>query len=113
MLEDPVTTEPFGILKNKGENATVEDITKALQDLKIDSSTKATWENKLTAALHDLGITDKCYGFVIDGDMATKMADYFNKEHPGTRLVRWNLKCCWHDFDCVRRVPINSCRMTS
>jgi hypothetical protein len=36
----------------------------------------------LLIALQDLNIMNKCHGFVIDGDMATKMADYFNKEHP-------------------------------
>jgi len=85
MVDDAVTTQAFGILKNGGQNATVEGITKALQVLKIDSSVKATLEDKLTAALHDLGITDKCLGFVIDGDMAIKIDDYFNKEHPGSR----------------------------
>ena len=77
MVEDAVTTKAFGILIKEGRNATVENITEALQDLKIDSSAKATWENKLTSALQDLNITDKCQGFVIDGDMAIKMADFF------------------------------------
>ena len=111
MVEDAVTTKAFEILKKEGGKATVENITEALRDLKIDSS--ATWENDLTIALQDLNITNKCHGFVIDGDMAIKMADYFNKEHPGSRSVRWNLKLCWHNFDCVLRVPISSCRMTS
>jgi hypothetical protein len=94
MVEDAVTTKAFKILKNEGWNATVENIavddgiSKVLQYLKLDSSTKAASEDKLTAALHDLEITDKCCGFVIDGDMATKMTDYFNKEHPGSRSVR-------------------------
>ena len=97
MVEDAVTTNAFRILKREDWNATVEDVTvdginKVLRDLKIDSFTKATSEDKLTAALHDLEITDKCHGFVIDGDMATKMTDYFNKEHPGSRSVRWILK---------------------
>ena len=113
MVEDAVTTKAFGILKTEGGNATVENITEALQDLNIDSSAKATWESKLTAALHDLGITDKCRGFVIDGDMAIKMAEYFDKEHPGSRSVRSSLKLFWHDSDYVCRVPISSCRMTS
>jgi hypothetical protein len=92
IVEDAVTTKAFEILKTQGGNATVENITEALQDLNIDSSTKATWESRLAAALHDLGITDKCRGFVIDGDMAIKMADYFNKKHPVSRSVRWSLK---------------------
>ena len=111
MVEDAVTTKAFGILKTEGGNATVENITEALQDLNI--SAKATWESRLTTALHDLGITDKCRGFVIDGDMAIKMAEYFDKEHPGFRSVRWSWKLLWHDSDCVCRVPISSCRMTS
>ena len=90
MVDDPITTEAFRILKKEGWSTTV-DITEALQALKIDSSAKATWENKLTVALDDLGITDKCHGFVIDGDMAIKMGDYFNKEHPGSRSVRLDL----------------------
>ena len=113
MVDDPVTTKAFGILKKEGWNTTVDDITEALQALKIDFFAKATWENKLTAALDDLGITDKCHGFVIDGDMAIKMADYFNKEHPGSRSVRLNLTLCWHNFDFVCRAPMRSCRMAS
>ena len=94
MVENAVTTEAFEILKNEGWNTTVEDITEALQDLKFDSSTKAALEDKFTAALLSLGITDKCHGFVIDGDMAIKMADYFKKEHLGSRSVRWYFKPC-------------------
>jgi hypothetical protein len=101
MVEDAVTTEAFGILKKEGGKATAENITKALQELKIDSSAKVTWENELTIALQDLNITNKCHGFVIDGDMAIKMTDYFNKEHPGSRSVRWNLKLCWYNSNCV------------
>ena len=91
IVEDAVTTKAFEILKNDGGNATVENITAALQNLKIDSSAssaKDTWEKKLTAVLQDLGTTDECHGFVIDGDMATKMADYFNKEYLSSRKVR-------------------------
>ena len=42
------------------------------------------------------------------------MSDHFNKEHPGSRSVWWNLKLCWHDSDCVCRIQIHitSCRMT-
>ena len=94
MVDDAVTTQAFGILKTEGQNVTVEGIAEALQALKTDSSVKATLEDKLTAALHDLGITDKCLGFVIDGDMAIKMDDYFNKEHPGSLSVRWSLELC-------------------
>ena len=102
MMEDAVTTKAFRILKKEGENATVENITEALQDLKIDSSSNATWEDKLSAALLELGISDKCQGFVIDGDMAIKMSDdYFKKDHPGFRSVRRYLKLCWHTSDCV------------
>ena len=113
MMENAVTTQAFGILKEEGWNATVEGMTEELQKLKIDSSAKATWENKLTASLHDLGVTDKCHGFVIDGDMAIKMVDYFNEEHPGSRSVRLNLTLCWHIFDFVRRAPMSSCRTAS
>ena len=89
MEDDPVTTKAFEILKNDGGNATVEDITEALQNLEIDSSAKAIWENKLTDALHGLGITDKCQGFVIDGDLAVKLLpEYFGTNHPGNRSVR-------------------------
>ena len=73
MVEDAFATKPFGILKNEGWNGKVEDIKEALRNLKIDPFAKAIWENKLTAALHDLGIADKCHSFVIDGDLATKM----------------------------------------
>jgi hypothetical protein len=90
MVDDAVTTEAFGILKKENRNTTVVGITEALQDLNINFSEKATWEKRLTAALHDLGNTDKCTGFVIDGDMAIKMNDYFDKEHTDSRSVRWN-----------------------
>ena len=113
MVDDAVTTQAFGILKNEGQNVTVEGIAEALQALKIDSSTKATLEDRLKDALCDLGITDKCHGFVIDGDMAIKIADYFNKEHSGSHSVRWNFKFCYHGSDCMYRVHIRSCPMTS
>ena len=87
MIEDSVTTENFRILKKEDRMTTVENITKSLQELKIDSDSKSTWEKKLTATLHDLNITNKCRGFVIDGDMAIKLDDYFNREHPGSRSV--------------------------
>ena len=114
MVDNAVTTEAFKILKNESLNATIEDVTEALQNLKIDSSSNTALEDKLKAALRNLGITNKCSGFVIDGDMAINMVDYFKKKkRPGSRSVRSNLKFYWHDFDFVRRVPINSCRMTS
>ena len=113
MMEDAVTTKAFGILKEEGWNATIKGMTEELQKLKIDSSAKATLENKLTASLHDLGVADKCHGFVIDGDMAIKMDNYINEEDPGSCLVRLNLKLCWHNFDFVCRAPMSSCRMAS
>ena len=113
IVEDAVTTQAFGILKNKDRNAKLEDITKALQVLKIHSFVKATFEDKLTVALAGMGITDKCLGFVIGGDLAIKMIDYLNKEHSGSRSVRWNLELSWNCFDFVRRVSTSSCRMTS
>ena len=114
MMEDAVTTKPFEILKKESTNATtVEDITNALQDLKVDSSANATWESELTAALNDLKITDKCHGFVIDGDMAIKMDDYFNKKHLGSLSVRWNFRnSVGMVLICACRVPMSSCRMT-
>ena len=88
MMEDAVTTEAFRIFKKEGLNATVENITRTFQELKIDSSnTNAAWEKKLSDTLQDLNITNKCHGFVIDGDMAIKMDDYFNRENSGSRLV--------------------------
>jgi hypothetical protein len=94
MVEDAVQTDPFEILKNESWNKSVEDITEVLKDLKFDSSTKVGLEDKLNDTLFRLGITDMCQGFVIDGDLAIKMADYFNKAHPGSRSVRWNLALC-------------------
>ena len=70
----------------------MEDITKKLQQLKINIDPSATWELSLEATLQRLEMTDECRGFVIDGDMAIKMADYFEKEHNDSRSVRWNLK---------------------
>ena len=49
------------MMGEEGWNASGKDMTGALQGLKIDSSANATWENKLTAALHDLGIAYKCH----------------------------------------------------
>ena len=43
IVEDAVTTQAFGILKNKDRNAKLEDIMKALQVLKIHSFVKATF----------------------------------------------------------------------
>ena len=64
MIDDAVTTEGFRILKKEGSMTTVETqsitVTTALQELKIDSSTDSLH------ALHDLNITNKCHGFVIE-----------------------------------------------
>jgi len=57
MVEDPVLTTAFEILTNEDGNATIEDLAKALQGLKMDSSTEA--KHKLIAALYDLGITQR------------------------------------------------------
>jgi len=92
MIDEAVKTKHFEIIKKQKESATVEDITKKLQQLKINIDPSATWELSLEATLQRLEITDECRGFVIDGDMAIKMADYFEKEHNGSRSVRWNLK---------------------
>jgi hypothetical protein len=51
MVEDAVQTYPFKILKNESWNKSVEDITEALNDLKIESFTKAALEDKLTMML--------------------------------------------------------------
>ena len=90
MMDKAVKTEPFEIIEKQEEDATVEGITKMLEKLEIQPS--AAWEPSLKATLRRLSITDQCRGFVIDGDMAIKMADYFDKKHDGSRSVRWNLK---------------------
>ena len=84
-------------------------ITTMFEELKINPS--STWEHKLDAALRRLGITDQCHGFVIDGDMAIKMTDYFDREHVGSRSVRQDLKLCWHHSDCVCRALMSLCQM--
>ena len=71
------------------------------------------WEDRLVTTLRDLGIADMCHGFVIDGDMAIKIPDYFNQKHGDSRSVRWNLKRCWRDSDCVRRAPVSSYQINS
>ena len=86
MMDKAVKTEPFEIIEKQEEDATVEGITKMLEKLEIQPS--AAWERSLDATLQSLRITDQCRGFVIDGDMAIKMADYFDKKHDGSRSVR-------------------------
>ena len=113
MVKEAVETKAFEILKIESLNAVVKDTTETLRNLGIDPSENATLEEKLKAVVTDLGITNECHGFVIDGDMAMNMVDYFKKERLGSRSVRSNLKLFWHDFDFERRVPINLCRMTS
>lgn len=63
MVDEVVKTEVFDIIKT---------------DTKQDDATDIAWDVKLLATLKDLEITDKCRGFLIDGDMAIKMADYFD-----------------------------------
>lgn len=90
-------------------------ISEALQDLKIDPSAKATWGNKLTAALSALGITDKCFRFVIDGDMDIKLDPrLFQHGAPWFSFGKIDFKLCWNDdFDFVRRVLMSLCQMIS
>ena len=85
MLDEGVKTKAFEVI-NLGKHIMADDITKKPEELDIGSS--ATWENKLLATLRDLGIIDKCHGFVIDGDMAIKISDYFNQKRDGSPSVR-------------------------
>ena len=72
MIDEVVKTEAFDTIKTdtkQDDDAT--DIAAMFKALKIDPS--ATWDVKLLATLKDLGITtNKCRGFLIDGDMAIK-----------------------------------------
>ena len=87
MVDEAIKTEIFDIIKTdtkQDDDAT--DIAEMFKALKIDPS--ATWDVKLLATLKDLDITDKCRGFLIDGDMAIKMAGYFDGERNESRSVR-------------------------
>ena len=93
MVYEARETKRFEIIKTdtkQDDDAT--DIAKMFEALKIDPS--PTWDVELLAALKDLDITDKCRGFLIDGDMAIKMGDYFDAERSDSRSVRWHLECC-------------------
>ena len=43
--------------------------------------------DELTALIKDLGISEECSGFVIDGDMAIDLKEYFQSSHDGSRSV--------------------------
>jgi hypothetical protein len=87
MLDEAVKTEVFDIIKTDTKQDDDDtDIAKIFGALKITPS--ATWDVQLLATLKDLDITDKCRGFLIDGDMAIKMGDYFDEERNGSRSVR-------------------------
>ncbi|KAJ3778283.1 hypothetical protein FB446DRAFT_714346 [Lentinula raphanica] len=61
MVDDPITTQPFEIANPNSIQQRILDRCK------------------------DLGIKDRCYGFVIDGDMAVNWNTYFEGKHEGTR----------------------------
>jgi len=84
MVDQAVETKRFEIIKTdtkQDDDAThIAEMSKAL---KINPCT--TWDGKLLATLKDLGISDKCRGFLIDGDMAIKMAGYLDGERNDSR----------------------------
>ena len=87
MVDEAVKTKLFEIIKTdtkQDDDAT--DIAEMFKALKINPST--TWDGKLLATLKDLGISNMCRGFLIDGDMAIKMAGYFDGERNDSRSVR-------------------------
>ena len=62
-----------------------------------------------------LGITDKCFRFVIDGDMDIKLDPrLFQHGAPWFSFGKIDFKLCWNDdFDFVRRVLMSLCQMIS
>jgi hypothetical protein len=45
------------------------------------------YPTRLETQLKQSGVDNRCNGFVIDGDMAVKLASYFTDEHAGSRSV--------------------------
>ena len=95
-----VTTQTFGILKNEDRNAKVEDITKALQVLKIDSSVKVTLEDNINFGWHgnyrQVPQLRCWWWFSYKGDWLFQQGASL-----GSRSVRWNLELSWNYFDFV------------
>ena len=81
MLDPPVTTKPFQAwtieehmahltLQYEGELGELAECTKLLE-----------------VVIEKMGHSDKCHGFVIDGDMAAKLEGYFTPHDTGEATV--------------------------
>ena len=58
----------------------------------------------------ELGISDKCIGFIADGDLAMTWEDCFSEENRWNKWVsRFRIACSKTVFDAPCRVRLNSC----
>ena len=78
MLDPPVTMKPF-------ETRAVEELMTQLSLQYGDELT--THADLLGDMIKKIGLADKCHGFVIDGDMAAPLKDYFTSRDHGERSV--------------------------
>jgi len=57
----------------------------------------------------ELGIFDKCIGFITDGDLAMTWEDCSSEENRWNKWVSRSRIGCKTVFDALRRVRLNSC----
>ena len=78
MLDPPVVVKPF-------ETRTIEELMTRLS-LQYEDEL-ATHADLLGDMIMKMGMVDECRGFVIDGDMAAPLKDYFTSRDHGERSV--------------------------
>jgi len=78
MLDPPVTMKPF-------EARPVEQL---MAQLSLnDANELSKYASLLEEVIGKMGFSDKCHGFVIDGDMAASLEGYFTSRDTGERSV--------------------------
>jgi len=78
MLDPPVTMKPF----------TLRTIEQLMAHLSIESKNDlGKYVSRLEDAIKKVDFSDKCHGFIIDGDMAAKLKGYFALRDVGEASV--------------------------
>jgi len=79
MLDPPVTTKPFTL-------PTIEELVARLSIGPENDLGK--YLGLLEDVIKEMGFSDKCHGFIIDGDMAAKLKGYFTLRDTKEASVR-------------------------
>jgi len=85
MLDPPVTTKPFE----------AQSIKQLMTELSLQYEGELAKSTKLLEdTVQKVGHSDKCHGFIIDGDMAASLEGYFTSRGTGEVTVSIHLVFC-------------------